>query len=265
MIHFEGLFSNILLYLKTRLVNSGEEVRQIRWQSVDVVGTPAEATIELRNVGFTYKIPSTITELQLEVVPNLPWAEEHFKERVSGDPLNPGAQYKNWPYYKGNVEKHQTQEDAAFSHTYMERFWPKYAARSDDIPNWGLRFGYGDLDDVIDLLIRDPGTRQAYLPVWFPEDTGAAHGERVPCTLGYHFMYRWGRLHCNYFIRSCDMIRHFQDDVYLACRLTQWMCWELKARKFGGICQPGNLEMFIGSFHVFKPDLPRLEKELRVG
>ena len=30
--------------------------------------------------------------------------------------------------------------------------------------------------DVIDLLEREPFTRQAYLPIWFPEDTGAFHG-----------------------------------------------------------------------------------------
>src|SRR3954468_15378336 len=87
----------------------------------------------------------------------------------------------------------------------------------------GIRYDYGDLQDVVDMLVRSPYTRQAVLPVWFPEDTGAVHGERVPCTLIYHWMLRDGRLHCFYDIRSCDFVRYFRDDVYFAMRLTQWL------------------------------------------
>ena len=66
---------------------------------------------------------------------------------------------------------------------------------------------YGDLDDVVTLLTNDPLTRQAFLPMWFPEDTGVVHGTRVPCSLGYHFMQRDGRLSITYYIRSCDIVR----------------------------------------------------------
>jgi thymidylate synthase len=77
---------------------------------------------------------------------------------------------------------------------------------------------------VIDLLRDRPTTRQAFIPIWFPEDTGAHHGERVPCTLGYHLMARDGRLKIVYYMRSCDFLRHFRDDVYMAGRLCQWVC-----------------------------------------
>jgi hypothetical protein len=68
----------------------------------------------------------------------------------------------------------------------MERYWPKYINwAQDEEPQdamFGIRYNYGDLNDVVDLLARSPATRQAVLPVWFPEDTGAVHGERVPCS-----------------------------------------------------------------------------------
>jgi hypothetical protein len=110
----------------------------------------------------------------------------------------------------------------------MERFWPKRAGISpqrslNGLPRKGVHFNYGDLDDLVNLLAKDPGTRQAYLPVWFPEDTGAVEGQRVPCTIGYLFTIHQGFLHITYYIRSCDLFRHFNDDVYLAMKLAYWI------------------------------------------
>lgn len=147
-----------------------------------------------------------------------------------------------------------------FSHTYMQRFWPR------DLGG-GIEFRYGDLNDVIALLAREPYTRQAYLPIFFPEDTGAHHGERIPCTLGYHLFMREGFLHINYFIRSCDFLRHFRDDVYMAGRLCQWVLNELDHDLEVGQPDhgwenvvPGVLTMFMSSLHVFEGDLPKMRK-----
>jgi thymidylate synthase len=87
----------------------------------------------------------------------------------------------------------------------------------------GIRYEYGDLDDVVNLLYEHPFTRQATFPIFFPEDTGAVHGGRIPCTLHYHFLRRGDSLHLWYAIRSCDAVRHFRDDVYMATRLCQWV------------------------------------------
>src|SRR5690606_3302482 len=157
------------------------------WQGIDVSDNPGLATYEALHYSFSARIPPTLEELRTQVKPNLPWADDHFEERVGGKPLNPGEQYKNWPHYKNDQFR---TEDQKFTHTYMERFWPKYAGEGPVHPNQGIRYPYGDLDDVVDLLRRDPLTRQAYFPVWFPEDTGAVHGGRVPCTIGYHFLFR---------------------------------------------------------------------------
>jgi len=120
-----------------------------------------------------------------------------------------------------------------------------------------MRFKYGDLDDVVNLLKKEPFTRQAYLPIWYPEDTGAVHGERVPCTLGYHFIRRGDHLHILYFIRSCDYLRHFRDDIYLAIRKLYWILDKLKTEPNWKNVKPGIFDMKITSLHIFK-----VEKEL---
>jgi thymidylate synthase len=94
------------------------------------------------------------------------------------------------------------------------------------------------------------------LPIWFPEDTGSSHGGRVPCTLGYHFIRRDNVLHVVYFIRSCDYLRHFRDDIYLAVRKVMWIIKELQ--EIGGHSdswmkvKPGTFTMHITSLHIFE-------------
>lgn len=66
---------------------------------------------------------------------------------------------------------------------------------------------------------------------------------------------------CTYYIRSCDFMRHFRDDVYMAARLTQWVCSQLDPNRGSDVSwpQPGSLTMHVGSFHVFAGDKPILE------
>jgi thymidylate synthase len=111
--------------------------------------------------------------------------------------------------------------------------------------------------------LNDPETRQAYLPVWFPEDTGVVHKERVPCTLGYHFIQRMGYLHCTYYIRSCDFVRHFRDDLYLSLRLQLWMLNQLqsirKTENFDWqLVKPGMFVFHCVSMHCFENDYPAI-------
>ena len=177
-------------------------------------------------------MPKSLEEAEEYIKPSKPWAELQFRERVCGFPYNPGFTYHKWPFY--GSDKKMRNIEYRFSHTYMERFWPKYANKVNDdehtvdysaiAPNTGLRFDLGDYNDVIDLLKREKHTRQAYLPIFFPEDTGATHRSRVPCSLGYWFYLDADKnqLHMTYHIRSCDYFRHFKDDIYMAIRLAQW-------------------------------------------
>lgn len=237
-------------------------VPQNRWQSLDVSDKPWMAIRELLNHTFSYQVPPTLEELAADVKPNLPWADVHFeKERVSGEPINPGESWKLWP---GADSAETMIHGQQYDHSYAERYWPKFAGQTTGgklVPGGpkvlrGIRYQYGDLDDLVELLRKDPSTRQAYLPVWFPEDLTAANNDaRVPCSLGYHFIFRDDRLHVNYFMRSCDVIKHLRDDVYLTARLLLWICQRINMK-------PGKLTMFTTSLHIFEADWKRYERTL---
>lgn len=243
------------------VVNVGE------WQAQVNREDPKSETVECEDFSFEWN-PPWGQDIAAAVQPNLPWAEEHFQERVSGIPHNPPPSHVNWPFAQKGNEEHQG--DGRFSHTYPERMWAAWAAipnygnlpgdphkleiHPGKFPRVGVRYRYGDLNDVVTLLQARPGTRQAYLPIWFPEDTGAVEGQRVPCTLGYHFMVRNGRMKCVYYIRSCDFYRHFRDDVYMAVRLQQWL-----AQRVG--VSPGKFVMHISSLHIFAVEQERIKRE----
>lgn len=236
------------------------------WQSQrDVTG--ANTTYEILNASFQMPMPDFPSEAARVTGANLPWAEDHFRERVSGEPMNPPPSNAWWPFNVNGNALHKA--DEKFSHTYPERYWPKFAniegetdkGRQIFVPHIGTRFEYGDLGDVIELLKRSPYSRQAYLPVWFPEDTGSASGQRVPCTLGYQFIIREGaagkRLHVIYHMRSCDFMRHLADDIYMTIRLAQWVRDQLQGsvedQRFAGMTL-GTLYFSAGSLHIFEPD-----------
>jgi thymidylate synthase len=238
-----------------------------RWQAQEV-SDPDRVTVELRHEALSFTVGwDTVERLTFRTGANQPWVEEHFQERVSGEPMNPPPSSERWPFKVAGHKDH-VDERGEFSHTYPERFWASRATGLLPFTGDGIRYPYGDLEHVLEMLDRDPNTRQAYLPVWFPEDTGAQEGQRVPCTLGYHFLSDpLGFLDVSYFIRSCDLIRHFQDDVYMAARLLQWVATNTDMKA-------GTLRMYIGSLHRFVGDeamrderrqVRRIREAIRIG
>jgi hypothetical protein len=268
-------------------------VERGRVHAQDVSSDPSFGTYELANIVVTYPVPTYVRSLQAHMSPNLPWAEDHFAERVGGEPLNPAPSEAWWPYKKDGNAAHKDGEK--FSHTYPERMWPTTANTgwmwdndngstpvmelessgqgwvwkgTDTVVDFqavgykrarrhGIRYDYGDLNAVVDLLSRDIHTRQAYLPIWFPEDTGAIEGQRVPCSLGYHFIKRGNQIDCQYFMRSCDFFRHYVDDAYMAARLLQWVVRhtrESNPQLVRDGLSTGNLTMFISNLHAFVGD-----------
>lgn len=274
------------------LIEAGVLVDAGRWQGVPTAGKPDLMTKELLNLRLEVPVdrPHTthhasytlLDQLDEEIRPNREWADEHFAERVGGKPLNPDPSHERWPWWRGQDDT--TKVDGKFTHTYSERFWPKYAGEGDSGPyrtyegrdNYGIRYHYGDLNDVVEQLYAEPYNRQAYLPIFFPEDTGAVHGGRVPCTLGYHFMLRKGRLHMWYDIRSCDAVRHFRDDIYLAVRLQLWMIERLNRvayeREEQGVyspwlepARPGTFYFCAHSFHAHMGDFHLLVQDIEAN
>lgn len=218
---------------------------------------------EQLNVYFNVQMPNLPNLVERQILPNLEWANMHFEERVGGLAVNPPPSHEIWPYAEKGNKEHLKEEK--FSHTYPERIWPKLAGNLDILQvfyksriNHGIRYNYGDLSDVINLLVKDPTTRQAYLPIWFPEDTGAVENQRVPCTIGYHFIIRDGYLHMTYWIRSCDLMRHFRDDIYLAWKLADHIRNSLYRQ--GEVTTLGIFTMHIVNLHCFNNEFPILSK-----
>lgn len=226
-----------------------------------------------RNMDINLNIPDDINDLVDMCRPDVVWAEAHFQERIGGKPLNPGESYKVWPY--ANFDKNtEFQKDEKFDHSYMERFWPKFSNNCHlnpltltEDPNYpgykprrGIRFHLGDYSDVVNQLKENPLTRQAYLPIFFPEDTGAKDNMRVPCTLGYLFEIFDNKLDITYYIRSCDAYRHLRNDIYMACRLVQHTKGLLFLEGMKDI-RVGSLYMKIANLHIFENDKYALNKK----
>lgn len=248
-----------ILDIKLALINENP-LPTSSWQSQSDSKHPEMQPIEFENVIIESTIPESRAEIATLLRPNLPWAEDHFQERVSGIPHNPPPSSSWWPYARVNNAEHKHGE--IFSHTYPERIWPpKINWRGTAVS--GIRYGYGNLNNVIELLTKDPFTRQAYLPIWFPEDTGAVASQRVPCTLGYHFRIRGNKLHVNYYMRSCDIMRHMVDDLYLAARLGQWVCDQLSFKLLNLELKMGILTTYITSLHLFVGDINIVKAQQR--
>lgn len=257
--------------LRNRMLNEGTRIHPARWQGVDVTARPGSEMVELLNVDLDIDLRGIedLGRWRQEIRPNLPWADEHFAERVSGEPLNPPPSWVRWPW-ANSADKFRAGIDLRFNHTYPERYWPKTAgltSRSLRTVNFGIREIYGDLRDVIELMRRDPLTRQAYLPIFFPEDTGVGDGGRKPCTLGYQFIVRDNKLHIYYPMRSCDLLRHFRDDCYLTVRLGLWVLEQLRqpitaaSDDFWHSVTLGSLQMHMTSLHCFIGDYLMMRKE----
>lgn len=63
-----------------------------------------------------------------------------------------------------------------------------------------------------------------------------------------------------YHIRSCDFMRFFRDDLYMAGRLLQWVALQVDQTE---MLKFGRLVMNISNFHVFNGDRPALIKMVR--
>ena len=255
-----GRFNDVISWTAQQMYDYSYEVHTEKWQGKEIKHDPKYTMIETLNLSFSCQMSPDIKEIGEQIKPNFAWADEHFEERVGGLPLNPPPSHVRWPYAQKNNAEFGGLEK--FSHTYPERIWPKFAS---DIPNSkmsGIRYEYGDFNDVVELMSREPFTRQAFLPIWFPEDTGSVTGERVPCTIGYHFIRRGDWVHVVYYIRSCDFFRHFRDDIYLCAKKVFWLIKKLREKdpENWNHIKPGMLTMHITSLHAWAVEKSLLKK-----
>lgn len=222
--------------LREVLYHQGYVIKTGAWQGTK----EPPAFLEILHADLVAPMYNDATKASAELGASQPWADVHFQERTGGEPLNPPPSHTMW---LKDTEKYLSGNQEAFSHSYPERMWAPTME--------GIRFKTGNLADAVELLKKDPTTRQCYVAMWFPEDIVAANlGERVPCSFGWHFMVRGDELHCSYHMRSCDVVRHLHNDLYFANRLTMWMIEQAGLKNI----KPGYIHFSSTSLHCFDND-----------
>jgi hypothetical protein len=223
-------------FFKTFLEMKSEVVRDLAELSVrvvtdtmqdkDISGDPNYWTREAQN--YTY----TVTSPDLgDLSPTQPWANMEFQERI--DPStgtrasNPGIAWLQRAFLW-----REFLHGGKFAYTYSERL------------------GINPLL-VVEELRSHPTSRQLFIPVWHPHDGTKFGIERIPCSLGYWLNWRQDQLNVTYLQRSSDFFAHFENDVYLARKLQEWIAQRADLK-------PGLFTHWLGSLHVFEKDVSHI-------
>jgi thymidylate synthase len=141
--------------------------------------------------------------------------------------------------------------DDPWIYTYNQRL-PEFA--DDGV----LRGAYGprlrrwdgvvdQLDRVSRLLESDPDTRRAVIQLYNPGRVRNVHRD-VPCTLGYRFYLRQGRLDMHTSMRSQDLWLGFGYDIFAATVLHELVAGWASARL-------GDYNLHVDSLHLYDDHL----------
>ncbi|WP_328436559.1 thymidylate synthase [Streptomyces sp. NBC_00444] len=104
------------------------------------------------------------------------------------------------------------------------------------------------LAQVIRTLREDPDSRRAVIQLYDPTRDAAGHRD-VPCTLGFRFQLRQGRLHMSTTMRSQDVWIGLPYDLFFATVLH-----ELTAGWVGA--DLGTYHHHVDSLHLYERDMP---------
>lgn len=103
------------------------------------------------------------------------------------------------------------------------------------------------LPRVVDLLRRDPDTRQAVLSIWNGQEHSVTSRD-VPCTTTLQFLLRDDCLHVRASMRSNDVVLGAPYDFWMFSRLG------LSVASALGV-EPGSYAHTVGSMHLYERDL----------
>jgi thymidylate synthase len=211
--------------VKRDLAEMGILVKPKTMQDKIIENNEAYETMELQN--YSYSLLNAKSNAITRVVQ--PWADAEFEERINpAGNINPGEAWKLredvWTEYL---------HDGKMAYTYNER----------------IMFN-NQLNKIIKRLKEDRDSRQLWLSIWNPAiDPDKLGGiSRVPCSLGYNFQFRDGKLNMHYVMRSCDFNTHFINDVYLAIKLLEYV-----AKECG--MEVGSFTHTMFSLHVYRKDI----------
>jgi len=242
--------------LSRDVIEMGHENRPKTYQNKNIEGNPDFITKEL--IAESYCLTSLPDpEYLFAYTHTREWADAEFAERISGKRINPG---EAWKLNKPMWEEFLTVR-GDFDYTYSDRM--NRSAFNDwngvDQHNTYLHNTY--LNHIISLLKYDKDTRKAVLSIFDTKtDADRLDGHaRIPCSMYYQFLIRDSnhgkQLNIIYNQRSCDLVGHCGDDIYLA-----WLLMEYIAEKVG--VKHGYLFHQIGSLHVYQKDWWKLKTSI---
>jgi thymidylate synthase len=198
---------------------------RVQSESVQNISEVTDDYQMLEITGYSYK---TLTINGWENFTNeeeQQWLHVELNERIATSWVNPGRAF----VYRDSMWEPFLDKFDRFDYTYNERIRPS-------------------IQRILKELHDRPNTRQAVLPIFWPEDLRFMGGKlRIPCSLHYQFVLRNRELHTIYSMRSCDYFNHFKFDVVLAWKLGQYVA-DVTGVKMA------SLTHFIGSLHAFKKD-----------
>lgn len=211
--------------VKRDLAEMGILVKPKTMQDKIIENNEAYETMELQNYSYS------LLNAKSDTIPGVvqPWADAEFEERVNpiGN-INPGEAWK-----------------------LRENVWTEYLHDGKMAYTYNERIMFNDqLNKIIKRLKKDQDSRQLWLSIWNPAiDPDKLGGiSRVPCSLGYNFQFRDGKLNMHYVMRSCDFNTHFINDVYLAIKLLEYV-----AKECG--MEVGSFTHTMFSLHVYRKDI----------
>lgn len=131
------------------------------------------------------------------------------------------------------------------------RIWDDFTNPGDVVTvaygyRWRRHFGRDQLGKLVELLKRDPSSRQAVVVTWDPssDGLGGVNKSNVPCPYTFTVNIIGGRLNLLNVVRSNDMILGFPHDV-AGFALLQLML----AQKLGAA--PGVYSHIISNAHIY--------------
>lgn len=215
-------FAEALNELKRELKEMGCNIHTKSVQNIDITNNPDYDSKEITNYIYTVLEPNC-DEIPLN---NQEWCNAEFSERVGGKPVNPGRAWKlREKYWKQFITP-----DGIFDYAYPQRLWMT-------------------LPHAVSLLKKDSMSRRVYIPIFNPDlDDVSNLTTRIPCSLGYWFVYRQNKLSVTYLQRSSDFSEHFNNDIWLANKLKDHVAKE------AGL-EPGPFIHWLGSLHIFSKDV----------
>lgn len=116
--------------------------------------------------------------------------------------------------------------------------------------NWAGKVD--QLSRVVEILKEDPDSRRALIQLYDPVQDAAGHKD-VPCTLGFRFHLRAGRLHMATMMRGQDVWIGMPYDVFFYTVLHELVAGWLDA-------ELGEFHLHVGSLHIYEEHLDQSEQ-----